>query len=1051
MDASPPQSLIPRRLGSRHLAFGLVTLALAGVSGAAIGLYLQREAIGVRLGLAYLRAHGVPAELKLDRLDLGGVSGSLRLGPGRRPDFTVGRLEAEFGALPAPWRGVRPPPIKALRLVQPTLHARWRDGRLDFGTLQSLVDQSLAAKPDGAPAPDLSVRDGRLVLDTPSGPVVVMLDADIAQGRVRSLHARLVPADLAALGLRVGQVEGVLSGQANGDGALHLTGAFSAADGQAKRGQAAGLTLSLEALTPNGPAGLLQLGDRPLDAIVRLRASRFALQPRHGPRTEVRDADLTLDLDGGVSRQDAFAGKLHAKGRAARLARAGLELDAATLELRSTSAQARRGKAGLTADGPFTLAIAARGGRVQSGAGPAILARASLSAAGRLSFDHGLAVQAQGALQAGAGLTIADAASLARRSLGGLDPAAGVALARALQRVSLRVPAYSLAYDSHRGGALRLPQGLQALVADGALSLRPQGRAPVIEARTNGSGVGGFSAALQVKGLPETQLDVRRVARSAAGAIQLDGVLSARGGLGPVRGADLRLAGQLRGQGPRWSFTAQDCATISAASVTGQGRTQAADVHAQLCPDGAAPLLTYQPRAWSLATVAREVAFSAPGAQVKAQLASARIALDSPGSGPGERDPSGRVAVSGLAIQDTASVARVRPLGADGIVTLAAGRAQGRFALTLAQRATPQPATSQPATPLGVLTFNARIADGAGDAVLDTGRLSFAAKGLQPGDIVPAAAHAVPEAQGAVDIVARAAWTRTGVASSGEVRTDGFSFKSPAGKIDGLRGDIHLASLTPLLSAPGQVVDADRLETLVPLDHLHAGFTLAADHLDLQTASADVAGGRASLDPMRLPLAAGQPIAGVLRIKDVDLNKLIAVLNLANSVSLKAQLGGELPFALQPEAGGGAALRFTDGRLYAEGPGRLTIRRQALTGAVATAGAAGAQPNAVQDFAYQALENLAFTQLDAKVASRPGGRLGVVFHVVGRHDPPVDRPTRIGLFALLRGHAFDKPLPLPKGTPVELTLDTSLNLDDILAAYGRMNGAPAPGSAKVQP
>jgi hypothetical protein len=35
----------------------------------------------------------------------------------------------------------------------------------------------------------------------------------------------------------------------------------------------------------------------------------------------------------------------------------------------------------------------------------------------------------------------------------------------------------------------------------------------------------------------------------------------------------------------------------------------------------------------------------------------------------------------------------------------------------------------------------------------------------------------------------------------------------------------------------------------------------------------------------------------------------------------------------------------------------------------------------------------------------------------------------------LQGRAFDKPLPLPKGTPIDLTLDTSLNLDELLASY----------------
>ena len=72
-----------------------------------------------------------------------------------------------------------------------------------------------------------------------------------------------------------------------------------------------------------------------------------------------------------------------------------------------------------------------------------------------------------------------------------------------------------------------------------------------------------------------------------------------------------------------------------------------------------------------------------------------------------------------------------------------------------------------------------------------------------------------------------------------------------------------------------------------------------------------------------------------------------------------------------------------------------------------------------------------------------------MLHVKGRHDPPTAPVTRIGLIDLLRGHAFDKPIPLPKGTPVDLTLDTSLNFDELLAAYGGIRTAS--GSAGVQP
>ena len=69
------------------------------------------------------------------------------------------------------------------------------------------------------------------------------------------------------------------------------------------------------------------------------------------------------------------------------------------------------------------------------------------------------------------------------------------------------------------------------------------------------------------------------------------------------------------------------------------------------------------------------------------------------------------------------------------------------------------------------------------------------------------------------------------------------------------------------------------------------------------------------------------------------------------------------------------------------------------------------------------------------------------FEVFGEHDPAQTLETRVGVVELLQGRAFDKPLPLPKGTPIDLTLDTSLNLDELLASYfgkGPLMNAPAP-------
>ena len=56
--------------------------------------------------------------------------------------------------------------------------------------------------------------------------------------------------------------------------------------------------------------------------------------------------------------------------------------------------------------------------------------------------------------------------------------------------------------------------------------------------------------------------------------------------------------------------------------------------------------------------------------------------------------------------------------------------------------------------------------------------------------------------------------------------------------------------------------------------------------------------------------------------------------------------------------------------------------------------AAQPAPNAVQDFAYQALESLSFDQLSGDVNSLPMGRLGLLLHIKGRHDPTQAMETR---------------------------------------------------------
>jgi hypothetical protein len=187
----------------------------------------------------------------------------------------------------------------------------------------------------------------------------------------------------------------------------------------------------------------------------------------------------------------------------------------------------------------------------------------------------------------------------------------------------------------------------------------------------------------------------------------------------------------------------------------------------------------------------------------------------------------------------------------------------------------------------------------------------------------------------------------------------------------------------------------------------------------------------------------------VLNFDGVQLHDIVEASPFGDKVEFDAKVSGRIPFEVQAER-----VRILGGSLKAIQPGRISIQRTALTGVSAStsvetpAGAPPAPeppPDTFTDFAYQAMENLAFDTLEATVASREDGRLAVLFHIVGRHDPPKKQEIRLSLLDLIRRDFMNRQLPLPSGTGVNLTLDTTLNLDDLLkdyADYQRLRSSP---------
>jgi hypothetical protein len=315
----------------------------------------------------------------------------------------------------------------------------------------------------------------------------------------------------------------------------------------------------------------------------------------------------------------------------------------------------------------------------------------------------------------------------------------------------------------------------------------------------------------------------------------------------------------------------------------------------------------------------------------------------------------------------------------------------------------------------------------------------FVEGGLQPADLSPLAADFVQSpATGSASFAGRIDWSPDlpeGGSSSGRLVIQTLDFISPAGPLTGLSGTIDFINLAPLTTAPNQSLRVATLESIAPLTDLDLTFQLDKAAITVEGGAIRAAGGTVSVEPFSVPLDR-QPFSGVIVLDRVQLGELIAGSGFGDRVSLDAVVSGRLPFTSDP----GAGVRITGGTLFAEEPGRLSIARAALTGLEAGGGGA-VPPGTVEDLAYQAMENLAFDILTAEVNSLDEGRVGVLFHIVGRHDPPELQELRLTLTELISREFLNRPLPLPSNTGIDLTLDTTLNLDQLISDLLEVNRA----------
>ena len=517
------------------------------------------------------------------------------------------------------------------------------------------------------------------------------------------------------------------------------------------------------------------------------------------------------------------------------------------------------------------------------------------------------------------------------------------------------------------------------------------------------------------------KLDLDRYRLDARG-LTAHGRLTARGNLGPIQEGAVDIRAAVVAANGVVGVMAEGCAPVTVKRLD-LGANSVTGLSGELCPS----LIRVTASGFRFEGAYRKVAAQAPSLEVSIADGEGQLRA----SGP---DLTFDTTLTRAKVSDLSIARRFQPVLAAGAISGTDMDFKGAFQVTDGY-----------ARPLAAAQL--KQVGSSGHLTVDTGSIAFAEGGLQPREISPLASGLGSSVVGQVRFQGDLDWKGEDLASHGQLDIARLDFVSAAGPVKSLKGQVAFSSLLPLKATPGQTLHVDSVASLAALTNADVTFGLDHDALQVQATGFSLAQGRVVLQPFEIPLAANAPWSVVADLKGVQLSELVEASPFADRMDLIARVDGHIPLSFRK-----GTVQVAGGELHAIEPGRLSIRREALTQVQAAGGptkpAASAEVDPYSDFAFQALENLAFTQLDARVDSLADGRLGIRFHIKGEHSPPVNPEIRLTLREILT-QKIKRTLPLPKGVKVDLSLDTSVNLDQLLDDFDQYQALRS--SAAVQP
>ena len=288
-------------------------------------------------------------------------------------------------------------------------------------------------------------------------------------------------------------------------------------------------------------------------------------------------------------------------------------------------------------------------------------------------------------------------------------------------------------------------------------------------------------------------------------------------------------------------------------------------------------------------------------------------------------------------------------------------------------------ATARRGVDLGRLSIRHDIAANRGELTLDGADISFAPFRFQPTDITDFLRGVAVDARGSVTPQARVSWQGGEIESEGALSVKDLSFDTfRLGSVAGVSGDIAFTSLTPVRTAPGQMLRVGRIGIVpnLPLEDGTLSFqVLSPTSIVLEEAGWPFLGGELRIDETRWRRGSDTETV-VVTADTIDIGSLIRRLDLPE---LKAEglVSGRFPVEVS-----GSNVYVRNARLDAIGDG--VIRYE---GAI---GESAGQADDYARLAFDALKNFRYDILSVGLDGNLADTMTLSVALAGQNPDVLD-------------------------------------------------------------